>query len=219
MARMSAEERRESVIRVAMSEFARGGYHGTSTGTIAERVGVSQPYLFRLFKNKRELFLAVAIRCIEETPQAFAGALEEWPDRSPKEAMALAYQRLIGDRERLLMQMQIYVAVATATATGDVEFGERIRSAWVRIWEQARGALGGDDHDVTEFMAYGMLINTLVSLGFPGDHRVWRELIMDGEPTCAAPDRARPGARAAAEAEAVPREEDGAPSSGTGSRA
>ena len=31
---MSAEERRESVIRAATAEFARGGYHGTSTEAI-----------------------------------------------------------------------------------------------------------------------------------------------------------------------------------------
>jgi len=58
MVRMSAEERRESVVRAAMSEFAHGGYHGTSTEAIARRVGVSQPYLFRLFPNKQAIFLA-----------------------------------------------------------------------------------------------------------------------------------------------------------------
>ena len=56
---MSAEERRESVIRAAMSEFAHSGYNGTSTEAIARRVGVSQPYLFRLFPNKQAIFVAV----------------------------------------------------------------------------------------------------------------------------------------------------------------
>ncbi|WP_406530887.1 helix-turn-helix domain-containing protein, partial [Streptomyces sp. I8-5] len=58
MARMSAEERRESVIRAAITEFARGGYSATSTEAIAKRVGVSQPYLFRLFPSKQAMFLA-----------------------------------------------------------------------------------------------------------------------------------------------------------------
>jgi AcrR family transcriptional regulator len=43
MVRMSAEERRESVIRAAIGEFSRSGYYGTSTEVIAKRVGVSQP--------------------------------------------------------------------------------------------------------------------------------------------------------------------------------
>ena len=69
---MSAEERRESVVRAAVTEFARTGYHGTSTEAIARRVGVSQPYLFRLFPGKQALFRAAAERCFDRTVAAFA---------------------------------------------------------------------------------------------------------------------------------------------------
>ncbi|MFI9584975.1 TetR/AcrR family transcriptional regulator [Streptomyces sp. NPDC052236] len=178
MVRMSADERRESVIRAAITEFARGGYHGTSTEVIAQRVGVSQPYLFRLFKNKRELFLAAALRCLEETPKAFAKAMEESPDRPPIDAMAAAYMRLIDDRDMLLMQMQMYVAVASAEVAGDQEFGERIRTGWVEIWDQAQVTFAGDTKQTTDFLACGMLINVLVAMGFPEDHRVWSGLHM-----------------------------------------
>jgi AcrR family transcriptional regulator len=192
---MSAEERRESVIRAAMSEFARGGYHGTSTEAIARRVGVSQPYLFRLFKNKRELFLAAAERCIRQTVDTFTEALENRPAVPPKEAMADAYAELIDDRERLLMQMQMYVAVATAEASGDHEFGELIRDRWAGIWDRAGAALGGGSRDVTDFLAHGMLINTLVCLGFPMDHRVWSGFALspcDDSGPAGEPDPARP---------------------------
>lgn len=178
MVRMSAEERRESVIRAAITEFARGGYNGTSTEAIAKRVGVSQPYLFRLFKNKRELFLAAAMRCLEETPKAFADALEVRPDSSPLEAMAAAYMRLIDDRDKLLMQMQTYVAVASAEAAGDHEFGERIRAGWAEVWDQANVAFAGDIRETTDFLGCGMLVNVLVALGFPEGHRVWSGLDM-----------------------------------------
>ena len=55
--RKSAEERREEIVGHALRHFALGGYHGTSTEAIARDAGISQPYLFRLFKTKRELFL------------------------------------------------------------------------------------------------------------------------------------------------------------------
>src|SRR5215216_6480724 len=96
--RMSAEERRESVIRAAMTEFARTGYTGTSTEAIARRVGVSQPYLFRLFPNKRAIFLAAALRCLEETWRAFEKASEGVRPDERGEAMATAYFGLIADR-------------------------------------------------------------------------------------------------------------------------
>nr|WP_308402547.1 TetR family transcriptional regulator [Streptomyces sp. AC550_RSS872] len=45
MGRVSAPERRESVIRAAIAEFAIRGYHGTSIAAIAQRVGVTQSRL------------------------------------------------------------------------------------------------------------------------------------------------------------------------------
>ncbi|MFF7156758.1 TetR family transcriptional regulator [Streptomyces sp. NPDC008139] len=184
MVRMSAEERRESVIRAAMSEFARGGYNGTSTETIARRVGVSQPYLFRLFPNKEAMFLAAATYCLESTRQVFADVAEHETDYEGKlKAMGNAYRTLISDDpERLLMQMQMYVAVAAAEASGDHEFGRSIREGWEVLWETLHLELGADVEQTTQFLAYGMLINTLVSLGFPADHRIWEGLYETAHP-------------------------------------
>jgi AcrR family transcriptional regulator len=174
MVRMSADERRESVIRVAMSEFARGGYNGTSTEVIARRVGVSQPYLFRLFPNKQAMFLAAADYCMETMRRVFADAAEGVAPEDKLEAMANAYQAIIqADPDRLLMQMQICVAVASAEAAEDHEFGASIREGWLALWDTVNLELGADVGETTTFLAYGMLINTLVSLGFPADHRIW----------------------------------------------
>ncbi|QTE00269.1 TetR/AcrR family transcriptional regulator [Streptomyces cyanogenus] len=177
MPRMSAEERRESVIRAATAEFARGGYHGTTTEAIAKRVGVSQPYLFRLFPGKKAIFLAVAERCVEDTIRTFEEASEGLRGEEALHAMANAYTRVIAERpERLLMQMQMYVAVAAAEEEGDREFGEKVRAGWMRLWDTVHLPLGADVNETTDFMAYGMLVNCLVAMGFPPEHRVWEGL-------------------------------------------
>ncbi|GAA2715996.1 TetR family transcriptional regulator [Streptomyces luteosporeus] len=171
---MSAEERRESVIRAAISEFARGGYEGTSTEAIARRVGVSQPYLFRLFPGKRAIFLAAATRCLEETARVFADAAKNAPPGGIPAAMGAAYSDMIErDREKLLMQMQMYVAVASAEAAGDHEFGQPIREGWLELRDTIHLALGADEKVSSRFLSEGMLINTLLALGFPAGHRVW----------------------------------------------
>src|SRR5215217_6786810 len=72
--RKSAEERREDILRVAIEHFAVGGYRGTSTETIARDAGISQPYLFRLFRTKKELFLACADRANERVEASFRRA-------------------------------------------------------------------------------------------------------------------------------------------------
>ncbi|GGL74270.1 TetR family transcriptional regulator [Streptomyces fumigatiscleroticus] len=174
---MSAEERRESVIRAATAEFARGGYHGTSTEAIAKRVGVSQPYLFRLFPGKKAIFLAAAERCVDEVVRAFAEASEGLRGEAALHAMANAYTRVIAERpELLMMQMQTYVAVAAAEQEGEHGFGDVVRAGWMRLWETVHLPLGADIDQTTDFLAYGMLINCLVAMGFPPEHRVWEGL-------------------------------------------
>ncbi|WP_405647336.1 TetR/AcrR family transcriptional regulator [Streptomyces sp. NBC_00019] len=177
MVRMSAEERRESVIRAATIEFARGGYHGTSTEVIAKRVGVSQPYLFRLFPGKKAIFLAAAQRCMEDTIQTFAEAAEGLEGEEALHSMANAYTKVIAEQpELLMMQMQTYVAVAAAEQEGDPEFGTVVRDGWMRLWDTVHPPLGADIDDTTTFLAYGMLVNCLVAMGFPPGHRVWEGL-------------------------------------------
>ncbi|WNM29561.1 TetR/AcrR family transcriptional regulator [Streptomyces sp. Li-HN-5-11] len=174
MARMSAEDRRESVVRAAIAEFAQSGYHGTSTEAIARRVGVSQPYLFRLFPGKKAIFLAAAERCVEDMRRMFEEAADGLEGEDALRAMAAAYSRLISEEpERLRMQLQTYLAVASAEAAGDREFGDMVRKGWMRLWETVHLPLGADVDGTTSFLAYGMLINALAAMGFPPGHQVW----------------------------------------------
>lgn len=170
---MSAEERRESVIRAAVAEFARGGYEGTSTAAIAKRVGVSQPYLFRLFPDKRAIFLAAALRCTAEIRRRMERAGEDVPPEDVKHAMAEEYNQLIADRDLLMFQMQMYAAAAAAVERGDESFAAELRAGWAELWDMVLLRFGGDEEATADFFGAGMLINTLVSLGFPEGHRIW----------------------------------------------
>jgi len=77
MARMSAAARREDVVGIAFRHFAEGGFDGTSTEDIAREAGISQPYLFRLFRTKKELFLACSDRCYEQISAVFSDSLTD----------------------------------------------------------------------------------------------------------------------------------------------
>src|SRR4029079_6016094 len=74
--RKSKEERREEILDAALTEFAERGLHGASTEEGARRAGISQPYVFRLFGTKKELFIAVVNRCFRETLEMFQRAAE-----------------------------------------------------------------------------------------------------------------------------------------------
>lgn len=55
--RMPAAERREQLLRTAVSVFAEHGYHATSMNDVAEAAGVTKPVLYQHFSSKRELFI------------------------------------------------------------------------------------------------------------------------------------------------------------------
>ncbi len=57
--RLSAEERRASIIKVAKRLFAQAGFHGVSIDEIVKEVGVSPAILYRHFESKDELYEAV----------------------------------------------------------------------------------------------------------------------------------------------------------------
>src|SRR5579884_3810265 len=95
--RVPAAERRSELVDAAVEEFAHGGLHGTPVDKIARRVGVAQPYVFSLFRNKRELFLAAVERGFELVGATFARAAAEFdpatapPDMTVRGAMGAAY--------------------------------------------------------------------------------------------------------------------------------
>ena len=109
--RQTAEQRREAVLDAAKIEFARHGLHGASTDAIARRAGISQPYLFRLFGTKKELFLALNEACFAETLQVFREAASGKSGDEALRAIGDAYRGLIeSDRTMLQGQLQSYAA-------------------------------------------------------------------------------------------------------------
>src|ERR1700751_533696 len=91
-ARLSAAERKDDVLDAALVEFAERGFEGTSTEDIARRAGISQPYLFRLFGTKKELFIATVGGCFRETLELFQRAAEGKRGDEALDAIGHAYR-------------------------------------------------------------------------------------------------------------------------------
>jgi AcrR family transcriptional regulator len=158
-ARRSAEDRREEIVGIAFRHFAEGGYHGTSTDAIAREGGISQPYLFRLFKTKRELFLACVARCYTGVTRAFEQAAEGLPVEQRLEAMGHAYvDQLRDDRPALRFQMQAYASAS------DPEFQDAVRAGYGTLVRRVAELAGVGVAETWDFFAYGMLLNLVAAL-------------------------------------------------------
>ncbi|WP_340026384.1 helix-turn-helix domain-containing protein [Paenibacillus sp. FSL K6-1096] len=69
----SAASRRDQVVEAAVAVFAEHGYYRATTAQVAARVGISQPYIFKLFKNKEELFTAALMLAFDRLLSFFSG--------------------------------------------------------------------------------------------------------------------------------------------------
>src|SRR6186997_1889035 len=75
MPRLKAPQRREQLIEVATKLFARGGYEATTTAAIALAAGVTEPILYRHFKSKQELFVAITRAMSKQTLASWAALI------------------------------------------------------------------------------------------------------------------------------------------------
>jgi AcrR family transcriptional regulator len=156
--RKSAEERREEIIAIALEQFAVLGYRGTSTETIAREAGISQPYLFRLFKTKRDLFLACLEACDARVIETFREAARGVPRAEALAAMGKGYMELLGDRTALLFQMQSYAACSDPVIQASVRDGYR------EIVQEVTRLSGAEPEEIFRFFSHGMLLNVIASL-------------------------------------------------------
>jgi AcrR family transcriptional regulator len=171
MPRLTAAERREAVLEAASAEFDAGGYERTSTEKIAQRVGISQPYIFRLFGTKRNLFDATVRRCLTETLDAFEQAAAGKRGREALEAIAAAYAELRHERGRLIGRLQ------SSGACDDPESREIARKGYGELVAFIEQVSGLPPDQVADFLGRALLIDLMTALDL--DHRPepWSERI------------------------------------------
>jgi len=173
--RKSAEERREAVLVAALEEFAARGLEGASTDAIAAKAGISQPYVFRLFGTKKELFKMVIARCFRETLETFQQAAEGKRGEDALEAMGTVYvERLLADRVRLRGQMQAYAAC------DDPEIREVVRDGYGDLVAYVERVADLPQEQISRFFATGMLLNVITSMGLEDLSEPWAKRLVQG---------------------------------------
>jgi AcrR family transcriptional regulator len=84
MPRLKAPQRREQLIEVATRLFARSGYDATTTAAIAYAAGVTEPILYRHFKSKQELFVAIVRDVSHQTMKGWNALISDVTDPAEK---------------------------------------------------------------------------------------------------------------------------------------
>ena len=173
--RKSATERRDEILDAALVEFAAHGFEGGSTEAIARAVGISQPYVFRLFGTKKQLFIATIERCMRGTLEMFHTASAGLKGEDALHAIGEAYvERLATDPTYLHSQMQAYAA------SDDPEIRDVVRRGYGELVEYVERVSGAPADRIAHFFAKGMLLNVMASLDLLQAPEGWAQRLVDG---------------------------------------
>lgn len=127
--RLSAVERKKTILEAAREEFAKtGDVGGTTTKKIAARAGVSEAIIYRYFESKEELYLAAVVEPLLEVVEKTVGAIEKWPQTVSEEERTL--------RARNFFAATIGELTESLPLLGLVLFGEpdTARKFYTRCW-------------------------------------------------------------------------------------
>jgi AcrR family transcriptional regulator len=172
--RQSADARRASILRAAIVEFARSGYAGTSTEAIASRAGISQPYIFRLFGTKKDLFCATYDAVTAAIEDAFVEAAKGLEGENAMAAMGLAYLELLQDPD--LLQVQLH---GFAAAAADPDIAHACQETFRRLWKLVNQYADVSAETMREFFAQGMLCSVIAAIDLRSVPEPWAQSFFD----------------------------------------
>jgi AcrR family transcriptional regulator len=176
--RSTAAARRAEVLDAAVSVFAARGYHGASVQEVARRAAISEPYVYRLFGNREQLFSEAITHAFRLISEAFREAAEKRGPATPQElldAMAERYVELIADGRLLRVQLHAQAAAAAEPAIQAV-----VRDAYRDLVTEVSRRSGAEDGPVQLFFARGMLCHLVISIGIEDDHAPWTHVLAAG---------------------------------------
>ncbi|MBU0927820.1 MAG: TetR/AcrR family transcriptional regulator [Spirochaetes bacterium] len=140
-----SDEKRRRVLQSAKVAFARDGFAGTNVNLVAAAAGISVGALYKYFRTKADLFLAI----VDEYEFLLGGALENIFSSEPTfagriEALIRAAVRSAQDDPELL---RIYVDCTTEALSGmAVELSGRIETVSATMYRRmiAEAAASGE---------------------------------------------------------------------------
>jgi AcrR family transcriptional regulator len=113
--RMTAEDRREQIIEVAVRLFSQKGFRGATTKEIASAAGVNEAIIFRHFATKSDLYAAIIDRKANSAGMialrnSLAEAMEQRDDRQVFENLAF-HMLEFHERDDTAMRLLLYSAL------------------------------------------------------------------------------------------------------------
>ena len=146
--RLTAEQRRETILEAATEVFAASGYRAGKVSDVAARIGVTEPVIFQNFGSKAALFAAVLDRLADQVRASLDGLAGHHgpaasllahilgPDHGP--AAGRPHRPLFGDAAALIADPEAGEAAARVARVVAAHLADLVRRG------QADGSIRAD---------------------------------------------------------------------------
>lgn len=146
--RLSAQERRRSILKAARKSFSEtGDMAGTTMRTIADQAGISEGIIYRHFENKDQLFYEAVVEPLREAVDSIVAATEvvdrEGPLTAERQLETLAglYSQLTSTLSEVLplLGLVLFGDPKVARRFYQEHFSvamDRLADAWARVEER-----------------------------------------------------------------------------------
>jgi TetR/AcrR family transcriptional regulator, fatty acid metabolism regulator protein len=134
--RLAAGEKREAILRAAISVFAHNGYFNSKVADIARAAGVADGTVYLYFKSKEEILHSIFDRSVDEALTAARAQIKQIADSREKlRRIALLHLERLGSDRDLAVVFQVELRGSTKfmeefSAAGFAEYLELIRSTF-----------------------------------------------------------------------------------------
>lgn len=132
--KLAAGEKREAILRAAISVFAHNGYFNSKVADIAREAGVADGTVYLYFKSKEEILHSIFDRSVGEALTDARAQIKEISDSREKlRRIALLHLERLGADRDLAVVFQVELRGSTKfmeefSAAGFAEYLELIRS-------------------------------------------------------------------------------------------
>jgi AcrR family transcriptional regulator len=188
--RLSAEERKRTILEAAREQFAKtGDVGGTTTKMIARRAGVSEAIIYRYFDSKEDLYIEAVVEPLREIVERTAAAVEDYPEQvTEDQRTARARNFYVETIESMTDSLPLLGLVLFGEPATAKKFHERcwkpsldrLSNAW-RTYYEENGVKDYPDTDVAARITFGacMMYALDARYGDPIDRRETAHLLAE----------------------------------------
>jgi AcrR family transcriptional regulator len=155
-------QRRERILASATSLFEENGFHGAGIDEIAAAAGVTGPAIYRHFKNKDAVLVALFDRLAERLT-GILDAVAPLEGRAALETLVRLHVRLAFEERALIV---VYISEERNLPEAERRRVRRFQRAYVEAWADLLRPLRPDQSDDQRRTAVHAAIGLLNSTGY-----------------------------------------------------